>query len=471
MASIKLLLGMVPATSKIEQDEKSLIAEFEKLKSFSESKQLARYNELKNLVTSAGFVQKKKEIEKLGYKGSEEFIREKEFNSLKKAKDIVMYFKTTGGTALKRFMELDKSEKISKFEDLKHLVESAGFREEMKSKEFKGSADEKKLAEFKQMNSSTEIREYYKFKKSKEYSNFLNIDGSARLSRYNELKDYCSTKEFSERKNYLLDKKKFEKSQEFRDLTEYQKMSKDPDIIWYLKVKDSNKFDILKNRELLFSDEFNDTSLDTDKWLTRYYWGDKLLKDGYSLDTDLQLYTNTENIEVRNNYLKINTKPQKITGKSWSAKYGFTMREFNFSSGMINTGNSFRQKYGLFTAKIKLGDPNARSTFWLQGDKMTPHINICTTTGGKVWFGLFNGEGKYISTKLGARYSADSFIFSLEWTSSALVWRINGVEVFRQTSNVPTEPLYINFAGGVNKPINGMTSMEVDWVRVYSVKN
>ena len=37
MASLKLLLGMIPSTSKIEQAEKALVTEFEKLHVFSES--------------------------------------------------------------------------------------------------------------------------------------------------------------------------------------------------------------------------------------------------------------------------------------------------------------------------------------------------------------------------------------------------------------------------------------------------
>ncbi len=35
------------------------------------------------------------------------------------------------------------------------------------------------------------------------------------------------------------------------------------DIFWYFKVKDSDKFDILKQRELTFSDEFTSDRLDT----------------------------------------------------------------------------------------------------------------------------------------------------------------------------------------------------------------
>jgi len=89
MASLKLLLGMIPSTSKIEQAEKALITEFKKLNVISESEVLARYNKLNDLVNSADFMQKCKEIKSLQYKNSEDYSLEKEFTVLQKAKDIV----------------------------------------------------------------------------------------------------------------------------------------------------------------------------------------------------------------------------------------------------------------------------------------------------------------------------------------------------------------------------------------------
>jgi hypothetical protein len=467
MASLKLILGMIPATSKLEQEEKALITEHEKLKIFSESDQLTKYNELNALVNSSDFIQKRKEIESLQYKNSEEYSKEKELVSLQKSKDIVLYFRTTSGNILKKFKEIDGSEKISNYESLEKLVQSAEFKEKRKSKEFKESEEFKKLQEYNQLKGSPEIRDYYKFKASKEYANYLNTEGSKRLERFDELKEYVASKAFKEKKDYLLDKKRFEKTELFKEVQEYDKLKKSDDIIWYFKVKDSNKFDVLKNRELIFGDEFDGEKLDTKKWLTNYYWGEKLLKDRYSVESDLQAYTEKENFEIRNSILKINTKPQKITGKVWSAANGFSSKEFSYTSGLINTGNSFRQKYGVFTAKIKLGDPNAKSAFWMLADKITPHIDICHTGKGKVWFDIFNSDGKTSKTSIGAKYSQDYFIYSLEWTADKLVWKINGVEAFRQTSGVPQEPMYILLAGGLDKPINGMTSLEIDWVRVY----
>ena len=467
MASLKLLLGMIPSTSKIEQAEKALISEFEKLNTFSKSEQLAKFTELDKLVTSSDFLQKKKEIVSLQYKNSEEYSKEKEYLSLQKAKDIVQYYRTIAGPMLKRYQELDGSEKINKYESLEKKVSSQEFKEKMKTKEFKDSDDSKILQDYKNQKGSSEIKEYYKFKASKELANYLNTDGSKRLARLTELKEFIATPEFKKQKEYLLDKKRFDKTEMFKEVQEYNELKKNEDIIWYFKVKDSNKFDILKHRELTFSDEFDGEKLDTKKWLTNYYWGEKLLKDRYSVESDLQAYTEKDNFEIRNSILKINTKPQKVTGKVWSVAKGFSTKEFTYTSGLINSGTSFRQKYGIFSAKVKLGDPNSKSAFWMLADKITPHIDVCKTSKGKVWSDYFSAKGNTSKTSIGSRYANDFFIFTLEWTSDKLVWKINDTEVFVQTTDVPQEPMYVLFAGGLDKPINGASSMEIDWVRVY----
>jgi hypothetical protein len=540
MASLKLLLGMIPSTSKIEQAEKTLNNEFEKLNVFTDSEVLARYIKLDGLVNSSEFTGKCKELKSLNYKDSDEYHNEKEFISLRKSGDIVQYFKTISGSSLKRFKEMDGSSKIMDFEELERFIGSPVFREKQKMKPFtfkdtdeyrkfdeykalkkdpevksflkppkkktqenteikksktvlrfeeldkfiksaeflakqrmkpitfKDSDEYKKLLEYKRLKDTIEIKEFYKFKKSKEYSNYLNIDGSARLKRFEELKEYVATPEFKAKKDYLTDKKRFEKSELFKDLEEYKKLKKNPDILWYYKVKDSKKFDILKSRKLTFSDDFEGNKLDSSKWITNFYWGEKLLGDRYSVETDLQSYTEKDNFDIANSVLRINTKPKKVTGKVWSAAHGFKTKEFDFTSGIINTGNSFRQKYGIFSAKIKLGNPEARNTFWMLADKITPHLDICRTTGGKVWFDYFSPRGSVEKTSLGSKYSSDYYIYTLEWTPDKLVWKINGTEVFTQTSDVPQEPMYVLLAGGLNKPINSLTSMEIDWVRVYT---
>ncbi|NLN29734.1 MAG: glycoside hydrolase family 16 protein [Bacteroidales bacterium] len=534
MASLKLLLGLIPSTTKLELNEKALTDEYEKLRAFTNSELLSRYNTLNDLINSTDFLRKKKEIESLQYKNSEEYVREKEFFSLQKSRDIVLYFKTVAGNALKKFREMDGSERIrdyeslgeyidsfefkqkqkmkpvtfkdsdeyrkfreyknlkkdteiksyykaaakgeatksaavEKFEELKAFINSPEFlrKKKMKPVTFRDTPEYQKLLEHRRLKKSPEIKDFYKFRDSKEYANFLNIDGSQKLARYNELKDYVAGSEFRDKKNYYLDKKRFEKTEMFKNIEEFNALKKNEDIVWYFKVKDSDKFDLIKNRELIFCDEFDGDRLDTTKWLTNYYWGDKLLHERYSVEGDLQAYTEKENFEIRNSLLKIITKPQKYSGKIWTPTDGFRPNEFNYTSGIVNTGKSFRHQYGIFSAKIKLGNPAAKNAFWMLADKITPHIDVCRTSNGKVQFDYFPSVSKIFRSVAGSRYARDFYIYTLEWTPDKLVWKINGAVAFKCTTDVPQEPMYILFSGGLDKALNSMTSMEIDWVRVY----
>ena len=474
MANLKLLLGLIPSTSKIEQAETDLIKEYEKLQAFIGSEDLAKYSELDSLVNSGDFQKKKREIESLHYKSSEEFNREAEYKKLVKSKDIRLYFKTRDGSDLKRFREAEGSERLARYEKVEVIINSAEFNQKKSDKtvKFKETEEYKLLGEYKGLKGSGDIKLYFKFKKSKQLANFTQVDGSQKLERFNELKEFVATEDFKSRKEYLLDKKRFEKSDMFGQLQEYDKLRKSDDIVWYLKVKDSNKFDILKSRELVFSDEFDGESLDTKKWLTNLYWGDKLLNDRYSLETDLHCYTERDNIEVRSSLLKINTRPQKATGKVWNPGLGgFRNKEFDFTSAIVTTGKSFRQQYGIFSAKVKLNTSSGTTHgFRMLAEKITPHVDICRTEKSKVWMDLFNNGSKGVKTSLGSKYSRNFYIYTLEWTADKMVWKINGMEVFRQTNNIPKEPMYLILSGGLNKAIPGASTMEVDWVRVYKPK-
>ena len=545
MANLKLSLGLVPSTSKIEQAETDLVKEFEKLQAFVDSEALAKYNELDALVNTADFKNKKKEIESLHFKNSEEYNRENEFRKLEKSKELTMYFRTRDGASLKSYREMDGSDTVARYEKLKEIIASAEFKQKQKMKPitfktteeynkfreygklakspdvknylklvksgkkeeaeamagsatvgryrelqayvnsseflekknmkpitFKDTDQYKLLQEFNTLSARQDIKAFYKFRNSKELSNYNQIEGSQKLGKHEELKEYVSKEEFKERKAYLLDKKRFEKTDMFRQLHEYETLKKSDDIVWFFKVKDSDKFDILKNRLLTFSDEFDGEKLDAKRWLTNHFWGDRLLNDRYSHETELHCYTEKDNFEVLNSVLRIITKPQKAEGKVWNPMLGgFRSKEFGYTSGTINTGKSFRQQYGIFKAKVKLTtSAGPRHAFYMLADKITPHLDICRTGKGKVWMDLFTNGSRGAKTSIGSKYSKDYYIYTLEWTADKLVWKINDIEVFTQTGNLPKEPMYLNFTGGLEKPISGSSSLEVDWVRVYQWK-
>jgi hypothetical protein len=197
MASLKLLLGMIPSTSKIEQAEKALITEFEKLHVFAGSDKLARYIELDRLVNASDFIQKRKEIEGLRYKISEEYDKEKEFISLQKAKDIVLYFRTISRHDLKRFQDLDGSEKITSFEKLENFIKSVEFREKQKMKPFtfRDTEEYSKFLEYKALKKDPEVKALFKSKGKEESAKTRTIE------RFQELDAFVKSSAFLAKKN------------------------------------------------------------------------------------------------------------------------------------------------------------------------------------------------------------------------------------------------------------------------------
>ena len=101
--ALRLALGFLPKTEKIEEERNQLIAEFNKLNEYKESDELKRFNELNEFVESADFKKKKTEITSLNYASSDYCAKEKKFNSLAKDKRVKNYFSVSQSADLKRF--------------------------------------------------------------------------------------------------------------------------------------------------------------------------------------------------------------------------------------------------------------------------------------------------------------------------------------------------------------------------------
>jgi beta-glucanase (GH16 family) len=246
---------------------------------------------------------------------------------------------------------------------------------------------------------------------------------------------------------------------------------------WYFRVRNSHRFDDIKRWNPSFADEFDAPKLDKTRWLPRYFWGDVVLKDSYAKEGEKQFYPDDQNIEISNSILKINTRRQKYTGKAWNPAIGFYPHEFNYTSGIINTGARFRQQYGLFEAKIRFNrNYPVNHAFWLISDLMLPHIDIARA-GKKISVGTFwgnpnakNGIDKVSTSMSRSRFGNDYHIFSLEWTQEKLVWKVNGVVICTSTRGVPQIPMYVNINSALYSEPNGTSlpaELDVDWVRCY----
>jgi hypothetical protein len=461
---------------------------------FSDSDKWNEYIELEEYVRNVDlkalknqYKQSNKEKQKdqrENYKDSEEYKSYLRFKELSKDPEIKRFKKIDNSKKLNKYNQFKNSQEIKDYEELHDYVNSSEFEkipEEIDKLLYKNTQEYENYKKYKQLCKSPDIKKALKFKNSKDYQIYLKALESDELKEYKELKDYVESDEFKEIKNYMKTKDKFKLSDEYKDLQEYKKLKNSENIQWYYKRKDSSDFDFHRNWSKTFYDDFDEPELNKEKWLTQYYLGKMMLNEGYSQATDKHLFTNGDNLKIEDSILTILTQKEKTEGKFWHPKFGFYPKKFDYTSGMINSAESFRQKYGIFRAKVKVGATYPmKHAFWMVTSRISPEIDIFSfenKSSRKVqltnYWGQFNSEEKIGVKKkklTGPDFSNDYYIFSLEWKPGKLIWKINGITVKKEAHGVPDEPLFMIMNSGVQddgEDHDFPGQLQIDWVEAY----
>jgi len=460
---VKRQLRKALTAEQIEKNKEKLHKDYIQFIEFSKSEELKEYYELEKYVGSQEFMSNKKKVESFSYKASSLWQKEKSFKKLSSDKSLKAYLKLEASSELEKFNAFESSDLLKEFVQLESIVKTSGFNK----KESK-----LQLQRFKELRKHPDIKDFYKFQNSKNYKYYRSVKDSELIRRYNKLSEYLKSDEFKQEKSFLLNKKRFSTTDDYKKLERFTQLKVSDDIRKYLSYKDSNVFDSLKEWELSFEDEFTSAVLDENKWINRYHSGNELLGGSYSLEGDKHFFTEGENLEFKSNRLKIVTREEKIVGKQWNGMLGFREQEFDYTSGIVSTGNKFRQKYGRFEAKVRISGKSVTQCFWLMSDYAAPHIDVFKTLSDKELVNsVFSDVDEGLVNKLkGVDFSKDFFIYSVIWDSDRIEWCINDVPVWEQKDNIPQEPLFLSLGSCIYDDFKGgslPSVMEVDWVRCY----
>ncbi len=433
--------------------------ELKQFQDFELSDELKKFNELKT------------KTEK-GQAGKEE---KAQFKQLKKSAAIRSYFRFTGSSKYKIFKETDNSPLPQHFQELKRKVESADFQKRKAhledSRKFEKTEAFRKAEEFKKLKSSDDILFYLKFEKSAEWKNYRQMEGSKERNRFEELKKQTSSEEFIARKAYLEDSKKWEKTDEYNQFQRYNELKQLPRIQNYFKYKNNQELDFFKNWELVFSDDFSAGKLDTEKWQTISYRGAQSLGRNYSQPDDLQAFTSGENIKTGNKSLKIETRKEKMKGMVWQLPFGFIEKEFEYSSGCLNSSGSFWKNGGVWEAKVKYEPVKGLANALFLTGEDNNHQVIIAETGEKNRLGLMSAKDGHISEYIAdlSGLKSGHYIFRLEWSEGKMCWKINNKEILSVNEHIPAAKMHLNAATIVVNPVSEKLphSFEINWIRVY----
>jgi hypothetical protein len=492
--------------------------DFTRLKSVSESAELARYFELKKIVESPDFIRLKKETESLSYKGSPEFNKRHELNTLQKNSHLKRYFTTLASDKYRSFLELEITEKenlndpamkkdpkvkaYNKFlnsSDYKNFktVEKLGLPvqlERLKQEtstsvflareaflknaiRYETTPDFPLFTEFTGLSKSCEIVFYLKCIGSPLYANYQKIDESKELARLKELRISVETPEFIRKVAFLKNKKRYETTAEYKLEIEFKDLEKSQIITTYHRLKKRRELAFFDEWEIVLDENFTENHLNTDLWEPENYWGSKMAGYSFSQINELQAYKGLKNIEIRNKTLSIVVKAEKTDGKAWDPSIGLIPKKFDYSSAILNTGNGFTFTEGVIEAKVKFrADKAITSAFALTSNHPFPQIDVFRSGNKSVSLGVINKSGKEGIQNL-AHINGLNFnnfhIFRLEVLGDELVWKINNYEVHREQAPRNMGELFLHFISSIHEPLNGGSlphNFEIDWVRCLKKK-
>lgn len=441
--------------------------DYETYRKVEASEDLKRFYELEEYIDSPVFKNKRKQIEQLKYKDSEYYRQEKEYKKSLASLKLKNYYLIKESQELQGYLKVKETDLYAQYARLHAVVKAPGFDRKLRPEEF---------VAYKEILRQPKIKALVLFEKNKKYRDYAEVKASSLPQEFEKLSAYIKSDEFRKNREYLLNKKRYETTDDYKLLCEYEALKKRPDMVKYFSLQSDVPFKNMCKWEPVFTDDFKGGRLNGEKWITRYYAGERFLNDTYGVGNDIQLYT-PENISFTERSVILNFKKEQIIGKYWDAAVGIREKKYDYTSAMLSTACSFRQCFGRFEAKIKVGHSAVQQCFSMRGDTEIPHVEIMDAGVNEVRMGqIHTSRGKLVNEVQPLkeiRLSNDFYIFTLEWTREKLVWMINDTVVKEVRDNVPDVPMYVCFSLGTNRLPAGKyvpSHMEIEWVRFYKMK-
>ena len=215
--------------------------------------------------------------------------------------------------------------------------------------------------------------------------------------------------------------------------------------------------------QLIWSDEFEGTALNTDNW--EYQIGDGKFYgiSGWGNEEE-QYYTDSpDNVKVENGNLVITSLGDGVPMSEVDDAYGNPNRDYDYTSGRITTSERFEFTYGRVEASIKITSaPGLWQAFWLLGSNASPYgtwpqkgeIDIMEAwnfgedeTGAAAHFGT-SGIFQYRAKDSTVDYDDGEYhTYAVEWDAEQIRWYVDGEHFFTLT-----QKSYWNY---YQDPVNG----------------
>ena len=401
-----------------------------------QSKALKEYLELKAIVESKEFQQKKYNLVHTKYKSTPTYQTIRRYKELLHDKQLQMYLEMEGSQRLKDYNEFRASENYVKLQDKKEV------------------------------RNSLELKQMAEFEKSKAYKSYLRYRDSKLPEQFKALTAEVATDEYKKQHAFWSNPNRWKTTDEYQQEVRFKQLAVMEDIIFFLQ-QDPKEIARLEAWKAVFTDEFSWQRLADSKWKAGFAYDSDKLVHQHSYANEQQAYNGGKNVGTIDGKLRLFTKNERVTAPAWDPKRGFINKDFDYTSDIIQTADTFRQARGLFMAKIRV-EGNIHHTLWLGCGQKLPMLTLFHYNGKRITMGNYSAKG-FDGTSVSGISAEAYYIYSLEWTESELIWYVNNVEVYRTSHNLPKEKLYLavsSFIDAQQRAAEGC--INVAWIRVYT---
>ena len=428
------LTGKMLSTDAFEKEIADMQARVKRWRQIEKSPELAEYLELKKIVESNDFQERKNELVN------------RKYNDTQEGKMMTEYESLYNSSSIRRYRRALKDEEFQAF-----LV-------------FRESEDFQRIKSIKEVLTDPMIRKYNMLYYSSYYKNYLKVLNSPDLKRLAELEEEVHKEDFQKRHAFWADAKRWEHSEAYKTYQRYQELANSDDIKFFYASREE-KIDWAE----LFRPAFDDDMSSSKNWKPGYGYANPAMKDGHSRTSERQAYNNGKNTFFAEGRMDIETRNESKKAVAWDEKKGFTDHVFEYTSDVMNTKEAFMQENGMFMAKVRSQGAGHHFFGLSTGKPGKPMVALYHFNGSKPQVGLINGSNSQMVDLTGllpANYFY--FIYTFRWTKHELIWYVNNLELLRVPNILPKEAMFMiaqSFLPASEK--GGEGKLKARWARVY----
>lgn len=426
------LTGKMVSADAFEKNIYDMQERVKRWRMIEKSPELAEYLELKKIVESRDFQERKQEL------------------------------------STRKYSDTDEGRKMNAFERLSSSLRMKGYKYALESETFQAFLQFQKTDEFQKINSfkerlkSSELRMYNMIYRSAFYKNYMKVLNSPELKQLTELEKEVNTEDFQKRNAFWADSKRWQHSDDYKTEKRYQELANSEDIKFYYESREE-KIDWAE----LFRPAFDDDMSSNKNWKPGYGYANPAMKDGHSRTDELQAYNGGKNTFYADGRMDLETRAESKTAVAWDSKKGFVEHVFDYTSDVMNTKEAFAQEKGMFMAKVRSQGTGHHFFGLSTGKPNTPLVAMYFYNGDIHQMGLIDGSRTQLVPLTGMLRSM-YYVYTFRWTKNELVWYVNNMEVLRTRNSLSAEQRFFlaqSFLPGNEK--GGEGKLKVQWARAY----